>query len=962
MAVMAEAIETSRRAGRIEALSKILELPGYRRQLAARFAGWTRDERSFDAPPPGDSAVAAEEWAVFRNYREVLRQVGAEDPEGWDVWASTMLAKQPPPELRKPGQVVVIDPIGPDRPAWRLLDYCHQKARSMVVTLPFDHDPSLAELYACVDDARRQFLGWGFVEEPERLDGFSFRAAGLVAIERELFRSDSHERPAIRLDPSQGLKIVGGPKGEGVALLIAREVRALLDRGAHPDEILILVPRMDDEAGRIREALHAWGLPVEGESVGRLAKIAAVSALRLAMRLPVDGWEVATLVRLLRNGQIQRPDLDGASGCGRFEAASAIHATGIFRDRQSLEDALERDRDDPKKGRLAKVAARALRTLGEVIDSTVGPGPWPVQVDRARRLAVALGIEPTPLEPLWDALDDQGWVRDRLGVAIAEESLTWREFVAQVEATVAEVVVPPADPTPGAIRIEAVRDAEGARARFVILANLAERTFPAPEAIDLEVTLEGPATPAGRPDLAFSREMLRFARVSGSADERVILAFPTTDVNGEALLPAGFLDDLIRRLDEKASRECVERHARFDPVLMDHPDLARSSSDARVRAVALATLGEDDGPLRALATDPRHAEGLLGVADGFEVAHRRRVDREFGPYDGRLRDPRAIARIREEFGPDHPFSPSQLESFALCPFQFYQRYVLGLKVVDERRELDEDYAGRGSDVHDVLETIHEQAVAEGETDHLVERLNVLIETHVRVGLEAHEGKPSTVPQVLEEIGDRRTHKSLSRYVGQFRSYFERQQAGPKPHKFEVAFGQQDQNGAESTNSLPHLTIGEADAVVRLQGKIDRIDLVRDEEGKVFFRVIDYKTGSSPSGQDVLAGLASQLPLYALAVEQLLFPDGGPEFGDAGYWSMPKDGFKAVRIKEWSDYRDRLMTFVVDLVSKLREGQFPIESQKKECHKYCDYHAACRVKEVRYTNKVWSGRPTLRDDA
>ncbi len=954
MAVMAEAIETSRRTGRIEALASSLDLPGYRRQLAARFASWTRDERPIDAPPPGDSAFAIEEWVVFRNYREVLRQVGAEDPEGWDVWASRMLAKQPPPELRKPGQVVVVDPIRPDRSAWRLLDYCHQKARSMTVLLPFDPDPSLAELYACVDDTRRQFLGWGFVEEVERVEGFLFRAPGLVAIERELFRSDSHERPRIKLGADNGLKIVGGPRGEGVGLLIAREVRALLDGGAHPDEILILVPRMDEDAERIREALHAWELPVEAEPGGRLATIPAVSALRLAMRLPVDGWEVATLVRLLRNGHIRWPDLD--IGSARFEAASAIHSTGVFRDRNALEDALERDRDDPKKGRLASVASRVLRTLGEVIDSTIGPGRWPVQVERARRLSDALGMELEPLEPLWDALDDQGWVRDRLGVAIAEESWTWPEFVAQVEATVAGVVSPPVDRTPGAIRLEAVREAEGARARFVILANLAERTFPSPESIDLEVVLGVPA-PGGPPDLAFSREMLRFARVAGSAEERLILAFPTTDLNGEPLLPAGFLDDLIRRLDEKSSGDCIERHARFDPVLMAHPDLARSSSDARVRAVALATLLADDGPLQALATDPKHAEGLLGAADAFEVAHRRRVDREFGPYDGRLRDPRAIEKIRDDFGPDHPFSPSQLESFALCPFQFYQRYVLGLKVVDERRELDEDYAGRGSDVHDVLEKIHQQAVAEGEVN-LIDRLHVLIETQMRVSLEDHDGKPSSVPQVLKEIGDRRTGKALARYVGQFQSYVQGHEIEPTPHKFEVAFGQQDL--AESSSSLPHLTIGESDGIVRLQGKIDRIDLVR-EKGKVFFRVIDYKTGSSPSGKDVRSGLASQLPLYALAVEQLIFPDGGPEFGDAGYWSMPKDGFKPVKIKDWPAYRDLLMTFVIDLVSRLREGNFPIESQKKECHKYCDYHAVCRVKEVRFVGKTWPNRPSLGDE-
>ena len=954
MAVLAEAIERSRRSGVLNVLATAIDFAGYRRELTGRFASWTRDERPIDGPPPGDSAAAVEEWSVFRHYRETLRDLRAEDPEGWAVWASESLSKQPPPELRKPGHVVVIDPTHLHRDAWRFLNLCHQRARSMTVALPYHPDPALAELYAATDETRRQLLGWGFVEEPEETGGFSFRPTGLVAIERELFRSDSHERPRLRIDREQGLMILGGPRGEGLGLLIAREVRRQLDRGTAPEDILILVPRLDEDAERIRETLLSWELPVDCGCVGRLSKIAAVAALRLAMRLPVEGWEVVTLVRLLRNGQIRWPDLDQSSRFGRFEAATAMHSTRVFRDRAALKWALERDCDDPARGRTASIALRALDQLGEVIDATVGAGPWAVQVERARRLAEALGLDLAELEPLWDALDDQGWVRDALGVAIAEESWTWTEFVAQVDATINEISAPAPPPNPGTIRLEAVANAEGTRARVVILANLAERTFPTSDFVDLGATAGGPVEPNDRPNLAYSREMLRFARVSGSADELLVLAHPTTDVNGEALLPAGFLDDLMRRLDDRSAAACIERHSRFDPIFMNHPELARSAADARVLAVALASRGDDLEPLRALASRPHHADALLGSAHAFEVAHRRRVEREFGPYDGRLVDPRAIAGIREEFGPDHAFSPSQLETFALCPFQFYQRYVLGLKVVDERQELDEDYAGRGSEVHRVLEQIHLQAVAEGE-NRPIERLKVLIETEMRVELEQHDDKAASVPQVLKEIGTRRTYKTLGRYVNQFRSYWDQAKLEPEPHKFEVVFGQQD--GDEASSSLPHLTIGDEDRLVKLQGKIDRIDLIR-EDGKVSFRIIDYKTGSNPPGKDVLSGLASQLPLYALAVESLIFPGGDFEFLDAGYWSLPKDGFKGVKIKEWETYRDHLMSFVLDIVSQLRDGVFPIESQKKDCRKYCDYHAACRVGEVRMVGKSWPGRPSL----
>jgi RecB family exonuclease len=954
MAVLSESIERSGRSRALKHLAKAVGWSGYRRQLAARFASWTRDERPIEGPIPADSEVASEEWSLFRSYRETLGDLRAEDPEGWAVWASRTLAKHPPPPLRKPGHVFVFDPLSPTRAGWRLLDHFQKWAKSMTVTLPFDPDPALAELYCATDAARRRFLDEGFVEDAESSDGLPLRPAGLLAIERELFRSDSHERPRLRIDRDKGLEILGGPSGEGLSLLVAREVRRQLERGLSPEEILILVPRLDEEADRIRETLLAWNLPVDRGRGRRLSTIAAISALRLAMTLPVEGWEVKTLVRLLRNGQVRWSHLDRVSKFGRFEAASAMQATRVFRNRATLRESLERDRGDAARERTANVALRALEQLGEVIDSSVGSGPWEVQVGRSRSLAEELGLEPAELEPLWDALDDQGWVFEGLGAAVAEESWTWAQFVGQVDSTIAEIAKPAPPPEPGTVRIEAVDQAEGARATVVILANLAERTFPTPDAIHADSPVSDPVEPAGRPNLAYSREMLRFARVAGSAGERLVLAYPTTDISGEALLPAGFLDDLMRRFDGPTDRACVERHARFDPVLLNHRDLAKSGADARVLAVALAALENDVEALRSLSARPEHSGALLGTADAFRVAHLRRLVPTFGPYDGRLQDPNAIDKIRGEFGPDHAFSASQLESFALCPFQFYQRYVLGLKAVDERQELDEDYAGRGSDVHRVLEQIHLHAEAEGTTE-LIDRLKVLIETEMRVELEQYEAREASVPEVLKELGTRRTNKALGRYIWQFRSYFEK--AEPSPHKFEVEFGQEDHE--ESPDSLPPLTIGDGPDAVKLQGKIDRVDLVRDEDkDEVRFRVIDYKTGSNAPGKDVLSGLASQLPLYALAVERLLFPDGPYEFLDAGYWSLPKDGFKGVKIKEWEAYRDQLMAFVLDIVSQLRNGTFPIESQKKDCRKFCDYHSACRVGEVRMVGKSWVDRPRL----
>ena len=928
-----------------------MEWPGYRRRLLDRFAAWTSEERPLDRPAPSDPAVDREEWAIFGHYRAILGEIGAQDDEGFAAWASRALLKQPPPELARPGHVVAIEPDPPSRAGWRLLEACHDRARSMTVTLPFDPEPALAELYAGVEPARRRFLEWGFAEEPEASEGFSFRPPGLDYIERELFRADVFARP--KLHRPGGLKILGGPRGEGLGLLVAREVAGRIEAGTRPEEILILVPRLDEDAERIREALASWGLPVAAGGGLRLASVPAVSALRLAIRLPSERWETSDLVRLLRNGQVRWDGGLLGTEFGPFEAASAIRATRVYRDRDKIRHALAAGLDRRQgRDRPILAALEAIDHLSARLDPAARAGPWPVQVDRLMTLGGALGLDRAELEPLRDALEDRGWVLERLGPAVAEESISWEAFVGQVDALVAGSEAPGPPPMPGTIRIEPVGAVGGARARVVILANLAESTFPARDSVDLEPAAD-PGSPA-RVNLAYSREMLRFARAAGSAEEALILAYPMTDLNGEPLLSAGFLDDLIRRLDERAAGS-VERHARFDPVLIGHEDLARSPTDARVLAVALACRDDDSGPLRRLAGSPEHAAALGATADAFVVAARRRDDRSFGPYDGRLRDPAAIDRIADNFGPRHAFSPSQLESFALCPFQFFQRYVLGLKVAEERRELDEDYVGRGSLIHDVLERIHQQIAVEG-ADDILGRLEVLIATEMRVELERHDGAEADVAEVLREIETRRTNKTLSRYLGQFRAYAARDGESIDPHRFEILFGQTDNEASD-----PHLRIGPDGESVLIQGRIDRVDRVQ-QGGRSHFRVIDYKTGSCPPSKDVLTGLSSQLPLYALAVERLVFPSGDTGLIDVGYWNLREDGYKSVKIKEWSSYRDALIRFVGAMVRQLRGGSFPIESLKKDCRKFCDFATVCRVAEVRSTGKVWDVRPVLEGES
>lgn len=985
-AVLGEAAQRARETDVLGPLAGAVDQPGFRRRTLAEFAAWTRGERRVDGPPPGPGAVEAARWALFGHFREVLGEIGAETPEGFAAWASRRLADAPPSGWRNLDDtlVAVVEPLAPSKAIRRACADLAARAGAVLLTLPFDPEPALAEVYAAVEPTRRHFLAGGFVEEAVA----PAEAPGMGDLDRELFRADAHARPPLG---GAGLRIQGGPKGEGEALLIARTVREALAAGTRPDDVLILLPREDDDAALLRSTLAAWGLPVAPGPGRRLANTPAVTALRLAIRLPVEGWPTATLVRLVRNGAIAWDRLGLADPAGRFEAAAAIQGTRVHRRLDHLRRALGRPRPDVKaKGDVEAhgLGLDAINRLADRLDVAARPGPWRVQLGRLRTLAQALGLDDDELDPLWDALEDHAWVLDQVGPAIAAEPVRWADLVARVERIVAEAEPPAPCPlaSAGGVRVEVVGAVDAARADLVILAHLAERTYPAPGSVPLEparTAAEPVAVPPAAEDatglaagddpvpadpidaeadpattehteLGYAREMLRFARALASADRSLTLSYPTTDVTGETLLPAGFLDEILRRLDP-AGRP-VEAHARFDPVFRGHEELARATGDARVLAVAQARAG-DLGPLRRLAARPAHAEACRGVAEAFVVGQLRRERFDFGGHDGWLMDPAAVARVAASFAPEkHTFSPSQLESYAYCPFQFFQRYVLNLRSNDGVEELAEDYAARGKDVHGVLEEVHRALALDPDAD-LATHLPISIETHMAARLDdvdrdAPPGE-ADVAAVLREIDTRRSARALERYLAQFRAY--RSKAGLKavPSQFEVKFGQQEKD----PGSLDHLTLGDGDRAIRLQGVIDRIDLVRDDDG-TRFRVIDYKTGSNPTDAQVRSGLASQLPLYAMAVERLVLPSGGVAFLDAGYWSLPKDGFKGVKLHDWDDYRARMIDFVLDMVAELRRGVFPIFSQEANCHQFCDFHRTCRVREVRVARKAWNDRPTL----
>jgi len=160
-------------------------------------------------------------------------------------------------------------------------------------------------------------------------------------------------------------------------------------------------------------------------------------------------------------------------------------------------------------------------------------------------------------------------------------------------------------------------------------------------------------------------------------------------------------------------------------------------------------------------------------------------------------------------------------------------------------------------------------------------------------------------------------------------------------------------------------------VIRIAGRIDRID-TGAVAGQTVFNILDYKTGTSTrfSREAVAEGTALQLPLYALATQQLLLADEEAVPWQAGYWYLAENGFKARQAlkmyecrdqrlqprPEWESTRETVLATVASRVEQMRAARFPVFSADADCTRFCPFQTICRINHVRSLEKTWPPVP------
>lgn len=318
-------------------------------------------------------------------------------------------------------------------------------------------------------------------------------------------------------------------------------------------------------------------------------------------------------------------------------------------------------------------------------------------------------------------------------------------------------------------------------------------------------------------------------------------------------------------------------------------------------------------------------------------------------YDGNLS---VVADVDEfdkfKIGPGGPpISPTALESWATCPYQYFLAHVLELSALDTPEEVFSiNPLERGALVHRILERFMAESVLSSnlprpdetwwENDR--QRLMRIAERSFR----SAEARGVTGKRLLWDLAKSEILADLDAFLkfdAELRA--ENDTAGVWG---ETRFGFR----SSATN------VSETKTGISFRGIIDRIDISRDRKQVM---VIDYKTGSAEpyKGLDddsIDRGRRLQLGVYSLAA-RAMFPEA--DSVAAAYWfSTDRGKFQFAPAAHFNiddeSVAERFREGVVSIVDGINAGLFPANPGPPARYgpancRHCDFKTLCPVRRA-----------------
>ena len=431
--------------------------------------------------------------------------------------------------------------------------------------------------------------------------------------------------------------------------------------------------------------------------------------------------------------------------------------------------------------------------------------------------------------------------------------LSWEEWVELFRRVLDETSIPIEEDRHQGVQVLDAMTARGRTVRALFLLGMNDKLFPRyvredPFLRDRQrVVLESTLGYKIDEKLAgHEEELLLFELLSRSAINRLYLSYQRADETGRVMAPSGFIAMAMRdprfvgKPEETVPRRLTLRISKQPPIqdLLPVEDLA----------LGCLLQGHDALPLLdAMGRDRPLFEQGLSTLRTIE-----RESPELGLFDGMVGAQAPVSPTATE----RSFSPTELERYATCPFQYFADKVLRLEPV---RRLHHDHLPPlmlGTLVHESLRVSYERLVLlQWPDDSLTEaRVQSTVHEAVTDTFASHAASQGTGHALLWTLAREQVTELVIAAVSSDQA--EHQATGFRPVAFEVA--------AQGTVPLE----SDASSVsMKIHGTLDRVDY---RVAPPALRILDYKfkQGNETTAVDrnlalsAVRGFRLQPPLYA----------------------------------------------------------------------------------------------------
>lgn len=633
-------------------------------------------------------------------------------------------------------------------------------------------------------------------------------------------------------------------KNEEVRLCLKEIHRALAEGHSYAD-IAIIARNAESYAGSLDRMLDRCGIPFFFSKKTDAALLPLTGLILSALSLYIGDFRASDVAAYIKTGLVGLSDDE----CDLFEEYIDrwnIHGRTRYLDGENFTMSgvgYTAEETDPETlGEINAVKEKVAAPLSRLCDSLDGARTVKEFATAVFVYLDELGIREKSLEPtlvryfgvdktadairLWNLTME---AFDTLVDAAADEETTASDFhalvrllfsaidIANIPSSKDQIIIGNAD----TIRID--------ERKIVILLGAVEGVFPAPvsESPTLceneRTILDGVGiTLSQNLRLRSARELYHFVRAIDFATERVILSHYAADADGRKCEPSF----------------AVARIQKLFPNLRSYAFSALPAADKLCYAAAAAdAVGSFDPTTEAAICEVLSARGM------------------YTPplTDEKMLSNSASAITRETaaalYGENMRLSQSKIDTFADCKLRHFMQYILSL---EDTAPFEFNPANTGTFVHSVLENFLKNAIESGKriADYTSEEIDLLARSLCAAETEKilrSGGGGSARMLCFFERMYRNIRLVLNNLVAEFRnSRFE-------PFLLEYKIGLGGHKPLAVT--LPD------GASVSLNGIADRVDIYK-EDGKVYLRVADYKTGKKPfSESDLAGGKNLQLLIY-----------------------------------------------------------------------------------------------------